>query len=392
MKIAIEAQRLFREKKHGMDFVALELIKNLMEIDKKNEYFIFVSPDKDKCIQSTNNFTIIELDGGAYPIWEQFALPKAIKKYGCEILQCTSNTAPINISIPLIVILHDIIYMESIAIFKNGYSFYQKIGNMYRRFIVPKILNKATKIITVSNFERNRIKDFFNFPDEKIIAIYNGVGSHFNVITDNNYLSEIRQKYLLPEKYFFFLGNTDPKKNTKNVLQAYSNYTKQKGNSTKLLMLDFDEIELNKLLVEINDKPLRQNIYLAGYVANTDLPAIYNMAELFLYPSLRESFGIPILEAMACGIPVITSNTSSMPEIAENAAKIINPFNHSEITNAMIEISENESIKKDFVTKGFEQVKHFSWKQMAQQNLNLYIDVLDNFTLEEKYQTSMLFI
>ena len=114
MKIGIEGQRIFRKKKHGMDIVALELIRNLQLIDTENEYFIFVKPDEDNTILTeTPNFKIIELKGGFYPIWEQIALPRAAKKYGCEILHCTSNTAPIFSTIPLVTILHDIIYMES---------------------------------------------------------------------------------------------------------------------------------------------------------------------------------------------------------------------------------------------------------------------------------------
>ncbi len=392
MRIAIEGQRLFRQKKHGMDFVALELIRNLMEIDKENEYFVFVAPDQDKCLHDTENFKIIELDGGSYPKWEQVALPKAVKAYNCDILQCTSNTAPIYSPVPLVVILHDIIYMESIALFRKGYSLYQKMGNMYRRFVVPRILKKASKVITVSKFERQRIKDFFNIEDDKIIAIYNGVGTHFKKIDDKEYLEEVRIKYQLPEKYFFFLGNTDPKKNTIGVLKAYSDYVREKGNDVKLLMLDYDEAELLKLLNQIGDPNLRKEIYLAGYVVNSDLPAIYNMADLFLYPSMRESFGIPMLEAMACGIPVITSNTSSMPEVAGDAAKIINPSFPKEITAAMLELQTNENLREHYINLGFEKASQFSWKAMAKENLRLYKDLVKPSNVEEKYNTRMLFV
>ena len=114
MKIGIEAQRIFRKKKHGMDMVALELIRHLQLVDKENEYFVFVKPDEDHTvIQETANFRIIEIAGGPYPYWEQVLLPRAAKKYGCELLHCTSNTAPLFSSIPLVLTLHDIIFMES---------------------------------------------------------------------------------------------------------------------------------------------------------------------------------------------------------------------------------------------------------------------------------------
>jgi len=392
MRIAIEGQRLFREKKHGMDFVALELIKNLMKIDKENEYFIFVAPDKDKCLHDTTNFKIIELEGGAYPLWEQVALPKAVKKYKCDLLQCTSNTAPLYSPIPFIVILHDIIYMESVSILKKGYSWYQKIGNMYRRFIVPRILKKAAKIITVSNFEKNRIKDFFQLKEGQITSVYNGVGEHFMQIEDQKYLQHIKAKYSLPERYFFFLGNTDPKKNTKGVLKAYAHYVKKQGKDVKLLMLDYDEDELSLLLKEIGELELRKQIYLAGYVNTQDLPAIYNLAEIFLYPSLRESFGIPMLEAMASGTPVITSNTSSMPEVAGDAALIVDPYNYKEITLAILDLMNNSEKKAQLVQKGLFRVKAFSWREMAKENLKLYNEVLEQDIVETRYNTRMLFI
>ena len=392
MRIAIEGQRLFREKKHGMDFVALELIKNLMKIDKENEYFVFVAPDKDKCLHNTTNFKIIELEGGSYPMWEQIALPKAVKEYGCELLQCTSNTAPIYSPVPFIVILHDIIYMESVALFRKGYSWYQKIGNMYRRFVVPRILKKAAKVITVSNFERNRIKEFFQLKEEKIVAIYNGVGEHFMQIEDQEYLEHIKEKYSLPEHYFFFLGNTDPKKNTKGVLKAYSAYVKKQGKDIKLLMLDYDEVELLSLLQEIGDSQLREQIYLAGYVNNQDLPAIYNMADLFLYPSLRESFGIPMLEAMACGTPVVTSNTSSMPEVSGDAALIVDPYNPEEITSAILDLMKDSEKKNRLIQKGLLRAKAFSWREMAKENVKLYNEVLEQDVVETRYNTRMLFI
>ena len=137
-------------------------------------------------------------------------------------------------------------------------------------------------------------------------------------------------------------------------------------------MLDYDQIELNKLLVEINDINLINHIILTGYVINTDLPAIYSQCDVFLYPSLRESFGIPMLEAMACNVPVITSNTSSMPEVSGEAAHIINPFNPEEITQGLIEILNNEAYRKSLCDKGLERSKQFSWKNMAKDYLSLY--------------------
>jgi glycosyltransferase involved in cell wall biosynthesis len=378
MKIGIEGQRLFRPKKHGMDMVALELIRNLQTIDKENEYYIFIKPDEDNtCLKETTNFHIIELDGGAYPIWEQISLPRAAKKYGCQLLHCTSNTAPVFCSIPLIITLHDIIYLESWSLFRKGFSMYQRFGNIYRRLLVPPALKNSKKIITVSNFEKERIRNFFNWPDDgHVVAIYNGVNDYFKPIYDDNILSKVKNQYKLPDNFFFFLGNTDPKKNTIGVLKAYSEFIKKHGITHKLVMLDYESTALNNLLNEIGSPGLIDNIHLTGYVANTDLPAIYNQCDLFLYPSLRESFGIPMLEAMACGVSVITSNTSSMPEVSGGAAYLIDPYNYNEILMAMENLLSNEKLRLKLREAGFKQAAKFSWNKMSVEVLNLYHEIL----------------
>ena len=382
MKIGIEAQRIFRTKKHGMDMVALELIRNLQLLDTENEYIIFVKPDTDSSvIQETKNFKIEQLKGGFYPLWEQFALPAAAKKAGCHLLHCTSNTAPLFTSIPLVVTLHDIIYMESsyLKILNGTGTWYQKFGNAYRRLFVPKIIRKSKKIITVSHFEKKRIGQFFGLSDDqRLTAVYNGVGEHFKPIRDAGVLKSVKEKYHLPDHFIFFLGNTDPKKNTKGALQAFSEFLKEYPGDMKLVMLDYDLAELNKLLSEIGNPGLIDQIVLTGYVVNTDLPAIYSQCDIFLYPSLRESFGIPMLEAMSCGAPVITSNTSSMPEVAGDGAFIIDPYKPAEITAAMIKILTEESTRFNLIEKGYLQAAKFSWKAMAQNVMKIYCDLLPN--------------
>ncbi len=378
MKIGIEGQRLFRKKKHGMDMVALELIKSLQKIDHKNEYVVFVKPDfDDTCIPNAPNFKIVQLESKwGYPGWEQIALPKAAYKEGCDVLHCTSNTGPLFSKVPLITTLHDIIYLESISIFKKEGTWYQKLGNMYRRYFVPPVIKKSKKVITVSNYEKERINNHFGFKDNRLTAIYNGVGSHFKKVTDLGNLKTIKDKYTLPDNFFFFLGNTDPKKNTKGVLKAFSDFNKAYPNQYKLVMLDYDEGELQKLLASIEGEEIRPLIHLTGYVSNTDLPAIINQCTIFLYPSLRESFGIPILEGMACGVPVITSNTSSMPEVAgEDTALMVDPFNPSEITSAMRTLVEDKILVQVLSEKGIKRAKHFSWETMARNVLELYEDV-----------------
>ena len=186
------------------------------------------------------------------------------------------------------------------------------------------------------------------------------MSEYFAPIDDKAELKRVKELYSLPDEFIFFLGNTDPKKNTPNVLKAYSDYIKQSDKKIPLLMLDFGANYLEGMLADIGDKALMDHIILSGYIKNTDLPAIYNLCSLFLYPSLRESFGIPILEAMRSGTPVITSNTSSMPEISGGKAHIVDPYKPEEITEGIIKIINDEAyrqqLRKEEVLKLYEEI------------------------------------
>lgn len=384
MKIGIEGQRLYRRKKHGMDMVALELIKNLQKIDKKNEYIVFVKPDIDnQCIPPAPNFKIVVLSGGPYPIWEQIALPKAAKKEGCDMLHCTSNTGPVRSEVPLITILHDIIYLEGVSLLKQGGSLYQRFGNIYRKWIVPPVVRKSIRVTTVSNFERDNIRKVLK-PGDKLSTVYNGVSSHFKKIDDENVLLKAKEKYKLPDNFLFFLGNTAPKKNTPNVLKAFALFNAESEMKYKLVMLDYEETVLQDVLKSIGFPDIREDIHLTGYVPNKDMPAIINQCKAFLYPSLRESFGIPILEGMACGVPVVTSNTSSMPEIAEDAAAIVNPYNPEEIKEAIKKVIRDGSYRSELISKGMKRAKQFTWENMARDYLKLYEEVYNELKKEPK--------
>lgn len=370
MRIGIEAQRIFRKNKHGMDYVVLQEIKELQQIDTKNEYYVFVKPGEDCCVESTRNVHIIELSCPSYPLWEQWALPKAAKKYKVDILHCTSNTAPIWCDIPLILTLHDIIFLEPRD--KQNHSLYQNMGWLYRRLVVPHILDNCQRIITVSNFEMENIISKLKIPRERMAMIYNGYNNWFKPIEDKD---EVYKKYIPEKGFFFFLGNTDPKKNTERTLVAYSKYLEQSTIKRKLLMADLNLEYLNGIIERNQIENIRNNIVMPGYIVNSDLPYIYNSAFAFLYTSLRESFGIPLLEAMACGTPVITSNTSSMPEIGGKDAIFVNPEKSEDITQMMLTLENNQTFYEHQQQIGMERATHFSWGKTTESLLALYQEV-----------------
>ena len=367
MKIAIEAQRIFRPNKHGMDFVALETIRELQKMDHENEYFIFVSPGEDKCLESSDNVHIIELKCPTYPLWEQVALPRAVKSIKPDLLHCTSNTAPLHCPVPLVLTLHDIIYLEKRQ--SSSLSWYQEMGWHYRRLVVPRILPKCEKIITVSQFERKRILEALHLPEKQLVAVYNGFNSHFHLQPK---APEITRKYIDADEYLFFLGNTDPKKNTPRVLKAYSGYLKKSAKKLPLLIAELKEDAIDRILEEEKMMDIKSYLSFPGYIENTDLAALYSGAFAFLYPSLRESFGIPMLEAMACGTPIIAGNTSAMPEIAGDGALLVDPFSPEDITAKILKLENDGTFYQQQVEYGLKRSQMFSWRNTAESLLSIY--------------------
>ena len=371
MKIAIEAQRIFRPNKHGMDFVALETIRELQKIDHENEYFIFVSPGPDHCLNESDNMHIVELRCPSYPLWEQVALPRAVARVRPDLLHCTSNTAPVKCPVPLVLTLHDIIFLEKRQ--SSSRSLYQEMGWHYRRLVVPRILSECRKIITVSNFECNRIREALNLPKDRLTAVYNGYSPHFRQMPP---APEIVHKYVPSDDYLFFLGNTDPKKNTPRVLKAYVLYLRQSKHKRPLLIADLKEEAIDGILSAEGIKEVKPYLSFPGYIPNADLAALYNGAFAFLYPSLRESFGIPMLESMACGTPVIAGNTSAMPEIAGEGALLADPLDENDIARKILLLEEDDAFYQQQVDYGLERVKLFSWRKSAEALLKIYKEII----------------
>ena len=371
MKIAIEAQRIFRPNKHGMDFVALETIRELQKIDHENEYFIFVSPGPDHCLNDSDNMHIVELRCPSYPLWEQVALPRAVARVRPDLLHCTSNTAPVKCLVPLVLTLHDIIFLEKRQ--SSSRSLYQEMGWHYRRLVVPRILSECRKIITVSNFECNRIREALNLPKDRLTAVYNGYSPHFRQMPP---APEIVHKYVPSDDYLFFLGNTDPKKNTPRVLKAYGLYLRQSKHKRPLLIADLKEEAIDGILSAEGIKEVKPYLSFPGYIPNADLAALYNGAFAFLYPSLRESFGIPMLESMACGTPVIAGNTSAMPEIAGEGALLADPLDENDIARKILLLEEDDTFYQQQVDYGLERVKLFSWRKSAEALLKIYKEII----------------
>ena len=370
MKIGIEAQRIFRNGKHGMDVVALELIRQIQLLDNKNQYLLFAKKGEDRsCIQDKENFRTVILNGVTYAGWEQISLPAAVKKIRPHLLHCTANTAPYYRAVPMIVTVHDVIYLEEVNF--EG-SAYQNLGNIYRKLVVPHAIKKAEKIITVSEFEKMVIADVCKTDPEKIVVIHNAVSERFNSNFDAARLGDFRKRYRLPEKFILLLGNTAPKKNTAGALKAYAHYCSMANDPVPLVVSDFPRSAVLKILADLKRSDLAQIINSPGYIPSSEMPLMYNCSRLFLYPSLRESFGLPVLEAMSCGVPVITSDIPAIREVAGDAAFFVDPQDARAIAEKIALLLNDSKQRKILIEKGYERANKFTWSDSAKKLIELY--------------------
>jgi len=374
LSIAIEVQRIFRPRKHGMDVVAHELLKRLPLGTDSIDYHVLVKDDSDRCLSSIPHRLIHTIRKAPYFIWEQYFLPRACHKLKADILHCTANTAPLSGNLPLILTLHDVIFLEQSNLRAKA-SWYQRLGNLYRRTIVSTVAKKALKIITVSEFQKKLIAEKLQIPAEKITVIYNGADERFFDHYSDEKIEKIMAKFQLMRGYIFFMANTDARKNTSGVLKAYARLLLHNPSAPRLLIKGLKEDQLNRMLKLEKLEWMAEHIDTIGYVGYIDLPAIYQAASMLWFPSFSEGFGLPIVEAMASGIPVITSACSCMPEIAGDAALFIDPKNPTSIAYAAQLILNDPEVAAKLSANGKKRAALFTWDTAIKKTVAVYHEV-----------------
>jgi glycosyltransferase involved in cell wall biosynthesis len=371
MKIGIEVQRLFRKQKFGIETSALQLIKKLQHRYPECNFVIYAKDDIDKqCLHHLSNLIVKTLTGKVFFDFEQLFLPLAAKHDKIDLLHCTGNTAPYFSPVPVVQTLHDVIFMDPIS---GKDSLYQQFGNYYRRMWVPLITPKSEAVITVSEYEKQRILDRLKIDEKKIRVIYNGIDEERFRVNDNpSRLQDIKRLYNLPQKFILFLGNTSARKNSLKVIEAYTRYASKIDNAIPIVTPGLPEKFIISHLESINQRDKLKYFISPGYVHDHDLATLYSLSTLFLYPSLSEGFGMPLVEAMACGTPVITSNISCLPEIAGDAAVLVDPTSADAIAEAITRLLQNQSLRLTKIADGLANAKRFSWDKTADQVFEVY--------------------
>lgn len=370
MKIGINFHTNY-EYISGVEYYSLGLINALVGIDKKNEYFIYTNrPDLiNENVQQTNNLTVFKTKHiktrVARIIWEHTQLPRLIKKHNINVLHCPSYIAPLkNTNIPYVVTIHDTIAIDHP-------EWCKPTNALYYNLFMKKSANKAARIISVSERTADDIKRNFNLLCSKIHVVHSGIDKIFNATKNILSSRKIKERYNLPEKYILYVGNIEPKKNLSLTLNLQKRL-RQDGFPHKLVIIGKRSWGAKKELAEISKEANLNNIVCTGYVKRNELPFIYQMADILVFPSLYEGFGFPPLEAMACGTPVITTSKGILNETVAKAAVIVEPFNTSQILQAAISIIKNCDLKNKHINMGLEVSSRFNWLKTAEKTLQVY--------------------
>jgi glycosyltransferase involved in cell wall biosynthesis len=371
MRIGIDI-RLIGKKRTGDEQVFFNLVKNLAEIDQSNQYFLFTDrdPKQDNELEAEtdklnlkNNFKIIFINAPNRFWWNFWALPDHLRKNPVDVFH-TQYIAPIWLpkKIKLVLTIHDI----SFNFFPQ---FIKKSDLFFLKTLIPRSFKMAAKIIAVSEFTKNEIEKNYRIPAKKIAAIHNGVNfDFFNQYVAPEKLKEIGKKYNLPDKFILYIGTLQPRKNIPILIKAMRHLDIKLVLAGNKKAHNFDP-RIDKTIKKYN---LQEKIVFPGWIDEEDKPALFKLARCFVFPSLYEGFGIPIIEAMSAGAPVVCSDIPALREISRDAALLCNPKNNQELSKNILKILTDQQLKERLIQSGIETAQKFTWQKTAKNMLEIY--------------------
>ena len=370
MRIGFDAKRAFSNNT-GLGNYSRDTIRLLSENFIENRYFLYTPKKIDslriKFALNKENIVIRTPESLINRViksyWRSVSIVKDLFTNSIEIYHGLSNELPIGIektSIKSIVTIHDLIFIRYPSLFKtiDRKIYYKKSKSACLR---------ANKIIAVSEQTKKDIIDFFNISEDKIIVVYQGCNSIFQKKINIQEKEDINQKYNLPENYLLYVGTIEERKNLITLLTALTKLPKK-----KLVVIGNGKSYKIKCLKYINQNNLSERVIFLNNISIKEMAAIYQSAEIMIYPSIFEGFGIPILEALFCKTPVITSNGGCFNEAGGKYSKYIDPMSAEEIKNAIVEITKSSSLKKKMIIEGYKYAQEFTDKKIAKNIMNVY--------------------
>lgn len=371
MKIGIDGN-LLCGKKTGMGTVVYHVLKNYDNRIKNDEIILYV-PEKlneeySKCLEQ-NGVTVKTLKKNNYMIWEQFILRKQIKRDKLDVFWFPYNTATTKVACKSIVTINDVIYMKSPLLAPP--TLYKKVGQLYRKIFVPIAARKSQKIITISEYARNEILSEFPDSSDKIEVIYLSAEAGRNKLNPEVW-EKYKKKNGIADCYILGFGSLEKRKNSLQLIKSYEALPDDYRKVYQLVLFGFRGWEKSEEYIYIKEHNL-DNVVLLGYVSDEEKNSLYSNSKMFVFPSLSEGFGIPVLEAFANDTPVITSITTSLPEVAGDAAILVDPQDEKAISEAMNKLLYDSALCSELKIKGKNQYDRFDWKITAEKIMNTLI-------------------
>ncbi len=382
MIIGIDLRAIGQGKYSGVEEYTLNLLDALFTIDSKNKYLLFSSgqsvsnrylefsrkaKEKNSNIELRHCFIPSRILNASFKL---FSWPKIDKLMGEAdvIFEPNINILPV-CKAKKVITFHDLSFEKYKEFFSSKQIF-------WHNFVNPKKLaEEADLIIAVSESTKNDLMEIYGISEKNIKVIYSGVGRESRIMNHESRIKEIKIKYKLPQKYILYLGTLEPRKNIVGIIKAYELFRNKSiiHDSSfiipKLVIAGSKGWLYGDIFRVAKQSSHKDDIIFTGFIADEDKRYLYNLASLFVYPSFYEGFGFPPLEAMENGVAVITSDCSSFPEVAGDAAIMVNPYNSNQLTWAMEEVLGNQELRGKMIAKGYEQVKKFSWDKCARETL-----------------------
>lgn len=371
MRIGIDATAL-PPKPVGAGNYIIHLIRALVAFDGEDELVIFSQKMGPSLINLPERrqvewVILADKNPAARLIWEQTLFPQLIQRSRVDLLHSLHYTRPIRLPCLSVVTFHDMTFF-----------LYPQLHTFWKRSFFPLAIRasarKADALIAISESSRQDAIRLLNIPSKKIFTTQLGVDPSFRPISDLNEKRRVAEKYDLPEKFILYVGLVEPRKNLPILIHAYKKLV-DNGVNHNLVLVGRYGWRFEEVLHQIDALRLEDKILLAGYVSQADLPLVYNLSSLFVYPTIYEGFGLPALEAMACGIPVITTEVSSLPEIVGEAGVLVPANDQQALYKAINKVLQDPELHRDLTNKGLKRAAKFSWQQTAQLTMQVYRQV-----------------
>lgn len=364
MRIAVNTRFLLKNRLEGYGYYIHQLMQRITEAHPEHEFlFLFDRPyDTSFIYQKNVSAKVIGPQARhflAFKFWYDIQLTIAAKKFKANIILSLDGFCSLTTKTPQILAVHDLAYIHYPNFLPSRHLWFYKI---YQK----KFLQKATQIVTVSKYSKQDIVQQFKIEEQKISIISNAAREQFVPINfeDKEYA---KRHYAQGCEYFLFVGGIHPRKNLMQLLKAFSIFKKRQLSSMKLVVAGKLAWKYQDILEKLKTYKYKEEVILLDYIPERELAKVTAAAYALIYPSYFEGFGVPIIEAMQCGVPIACSNTSSMPEVAADAALYFNPNNEAEIAEQMMLLYKNEQLRSNLIEKGFKQAAKYNWNNSAKQ-------------------------